>query len=425
MTDMPTGTPEGLPADWPTDEAAQIERFTRELFPPKATLHDRFHKFWGEHPGFRKFSVLSGAGVLVSSVAVGFGPINEAIVGEDENASASVPANSHESSSSSSSTTSATSPALSSSGDANEAVPVTDRQLQILDKNVYNCGGHLQPETPEGKYSVDYAINYYNQNPELGKQIRQFHIDSLGQSAWDVLLQNGRLNLNTNAQEQFQGSGDEQIDLEVDQLLHQRSRASLGSARVYANYSCVSGGEINVHRATNKPTIAIQEGNHVEGVRVNDQALVDFVSKVNKNADGKPVVDIIDIGMQPIEEVNGQTIQEHQSLVVLYADGCDNPVLRLTPLPERPTTTSTPHRTTSTTRGRGTTTTTGNSGKRTPPVTVAPPPTTSPPETTPTTHGDNDSGPGAPPNPITTPTTEKPPATLPPTSTPPTTRVEY
>lgn len=316
---------------------------------------------------------------------------------------------------------------ISPTGDASEAEPVTDQILKSLDLSTYNCGGHLQPETPEGKYGIDYAINYYNENPELGIKIRQFHIDTLGEDGWQSLLDNGIGNSNTDASLHFTDVSEE--GKQVDELLHLRSRAALDAPHVYANYSCISGGEVNIHRASNKPTISISAGSHVEGVRLNDAGYADFMSKVKKNSDGQPAVDTIDLGMQTII-VDGQERQEHQLLVVLYANGCLNPILLLIKSPEHPSTT--PPGTTPDTVPEGTTTTTGSENttpttscsKCNVTTTLSAPPVTVGPATTVNTDP-NDTGDGAPPNDETVPPTVQPPVTPPPTNAPPSTIVTY
>jgi len=236
-------------------------------------------------------------------------------------------------------------------GDVSQAEVTTDAQLRELDKNVYNCGGHLQPAETTGKYSTDYALDYYNSNPELGDKMRQFHIDTLGESAWKSLLANGMDNGDTTANKHFKGNS------EVDQLLHKRTVAKIKESRTYANFTCVVNGKVDIQRAGNKPTITIPTDNRVEGITLNKAGLDDFMAKVKKNADGGAPVDVVDVGEHQVND-NGKTITEHLFLVALYADGCDNPILRLTPpTPNKETTTTTAPKSTTTTTPQTTTTT--------------------------------------------------------------------
>lgn len=219
---------------------------------------------------------------------------------------------------------------VSAGGNAAEAVPVTDEVLQVLDRNVYNCGGHLQQETGDGSYSVDYAIDYYNSNPDLGKPMLDFHKKTLGDEAFQILLDGGVTNSDTEDDKHYIGAPDAETQDDIDTLLHKRSRVELNASRTYANYSCITAEDTFViHRATKKPTIAIESGSHVEGIKVNDETLVRFLTTVKKNEDGQVPVDIVDLGQQYVD-VNGKIEVQHQSLVVLYADGCDNPILKLT-----------------------------------------------------------------------------------------------
>jgi hypothetical protein len=197
-----------------------------------------------------------------------------------------------------------------------EVTPVTDADLQRDDISVFNCGGKLRPaEQTANEFNGDYWIDYANDNPELGPKLMSFYDHALGSEAVDSLLGAGYLNGITSEKRVI--TADERADV----LAHKMTAVLITQARTYANFSCKKGDQVDIHRATKKPTISIEAGGHVEAVVVDQAGIEDFLSKVNRFEDRSLPVDIIRIAQ-------GGDEKDELYAVVLKAYGCDNPILR-------------------------------------------------------------------------------------------------
>ena len=203
--------------------------------------------------------------------------------------------------------------------EATPAVDVTDADLRRDDISEYNCGGKLRPEDqPAGEFSADYWIDYANDNPELGPKLMNFYDFALGTDAVDVLLEDGITNILTSDNKTIES------DERANTLAHKLTTLQLQSARTYANYSCMRGDKVDIHRATNKPTINVLAGNHLEGIILDQAGVERFMSAVNKYADGSTVADII-----PVQGNEGS--KDPLYVVVMKAFGCDNPLTKTAP----------------------------------------------------------------------------------------------
>ncbi|MEI6480958.1 MAG: hypothetical protein WCO19_01500 [Candidatus Saccharibacteria bacterium] len=206
-------------------------------------------------------------------------------------------------------------------GDLSEAVPVNNADLQRDDISTYNCGGKLRdPNMPANDFNGDYWIKYANDNPELAPKLMSFYDSMMGAEAVDSLLSHGYGNNLT--------SPDKKIttDDRGNSLAHLMNAVELKTDRTYANFSCKKGDQVDIHRATLKPTINITKGNHIEGVVVDTEGVMDFVSKAKKRQDGSIKFDIIDLGTVKVGNKDAQLF-----VVAMKAFGCDNPIARLTP----------------------------------------------------------------------------------------------
>lgn len=206
-------------------------------------------------------------------------------------------------------------------GDLSEAVPVTDIELQRYDIPTYNCGGKLRnPNMPANDFSGDYWIKYANDNPELAPKLMSFYDSMMGVEAVDSLLSHGYANNLTSPDKEITS------DDRGNSLAHLIYAVEVTTDREFANFSCITNDQVNIHRATLKPTIKITKGGHVEGVVVDAVGVMDFVSKAKKRPDGSINFDIIDLGNVKVGDKDSQLF-----VVAMKAFGCDNPIARLTP----------------------------------------------------------------------------------------------
>ena len=230
-----------------------------------------------------------------------------------------------ESSASTTTTTAAANqdPGAMTQGSVQEAVPVSDADLQRADVSEYNCGGKLRPvDQPADKFSGDYWVKYANDNPELAPKQMNFYDGLFGKDAVDSLLTNGYDNGLTSPDKKIASSE------RGDTLAHKMNAAQLQTDRVYANFTCIDGsGNVDIHRADRKPTIKVAAGGHVEGVVVDEAGIADFLSKAKRYSDGSPTAEVINIGQVTL--ANGE--KKQMFMVTLKAFGCDNPIARLAP----------------------------------------------------------------------------------------------
>jgi hypothetical protein len=274
---------------------------------------------------------------------------------------------------------------------SDEAVVVTDEMLQA---RTMTCGGKYDLGEVN-MFDLAYKYDFFNSQEAMGNSIMDITVTNekygMGQEAFDLALEKGFFNPVTaeNANRYDLTTGNDQKDTFINNLHAQ----VLLENQTFVNGDCRhSESEVEM-QSTDIPYITLEAGQSIEGLVIPADQLEDFLKVMNNQ--------------EKFLFLEGEIDGVKFVTIVLFANGCDNPIRIETkkpkppvvttpttsvpgkhtptttiPVPETTTTTTEPehttttttepeHTTTTTTEPEHTTTTTTEPGRKDPTTTIA------------------------------------------------------